>query len=180
MSGAAIVENTGKQRRWTGWHTLATLIGFFGVIFAVNGVMTYIALSTFSGIETPNAYQFGRDYNQTLEAAAAQQALGWQVDFEEVFGPTPDGADVTVTISVTDAGSAPLGGLAGALTCWRPVARGDDVAVQLTETSPGVYAASASLSARGHWEMRLLFARDGADPYYLEKRIWAGGRDGNG
>lgn len=177
MSGVAIVEDTGKQRRWTGWHTLATLVGFFGVIFTVNGIMTYIALSTFSGIETPNAYQFGRDYNQTLEAAAAQQALGWQVGFDEVFAPTPEGANARVTISVRDTNDMPLTGLSGALTFWRPVARGDDVEAQLVETAPGIYSTSAALSARGHWEMRLLFARNGADPYYLEKRIWAGGRD---
>lgn len=180
MSEAATIKGRKAKRGWTGWHTLAALVAFFGVIFTVNGIMTYMALSTFSGIETQNAYQTGRDYNERLEAAAAQQALGWQVSFDETFTATPDGADATVAVQVLDANGVPLTGLAGDLTFWRPVVRGEDMVAPLTETAPGIYSAQALLPARGHWEMRLLLERDTAAPYYLEKRIWAGGRDSDG
>ena len=46
-------------RRWTGWTVLFALLGFFGVIFAVNGLMVYEALSTLSGVDTDSAYQAG-------------------------------------------------------------------------------------------------------------------------
>jgi nitrogen fixation protein FixH len=180
MSEAATIKGRKAKRGWTGWHTLAALVAFFGVIFTVNGIMTYIALSTFSGIETQNAYQTGRDYNERLEAAAAQRALGWQVSFDETFTPTPDGADATVAVQVLDANGVPLTGLAGDLTFWRPVVRGEDMVAPLTETAPGIYSAQALLPARGHWEMRLLLEREEAAPYYLEKRVWAGGRDSDG
>ncbi|MEO0960959.1 MAG: FixH family protein [Pseudomonadota bacterium] len=180
MSEAATVKPSKAKRRWTGFHTLAALVAFFGVIFAVNGIMTYIALSTFSGIETQNAYQTGRDYNERLEAAAAQRALGWQVSFEETFAATPEGADATVAVQVRDANGTAMTGLGGDLTFWRPVVRGEDMVAPLIETAPGIYNAQASLPARGHWEMRLLLEREDAAPYYLEKRIWAGGRDSDG
>jgi len=167
-------------KRLTGWHVLGTLVVFFGIIFAVNGVMTYIALTTFSGIETPNAYQTGRDYNQTLEAAAAQRALGWDVSFEETFTASGDGAQAVIAITFEDATGAPVTGLEGELIFWRPVARGADVTAQLTEQAPGRYTAETALPARGHWEMRLLMQRETAEPYYLEKRVWAGGAGSDG
>ena len=185
MSEAVMAKGQRTKRGWTGWHVLATLVAFFGVIFTVNGIMAYIALSTFSGIETQNAYQTGRDYNDRLAAAAAQQALGWQVSFAEDFAPSGEGAQASVTVRVVDADGAAVTGLGGELTFWRPVVRGKDVIVQLEEQGAGVYSAIADLPARGHWEMRLLFQRDslageGADPYYLEKRVWAGGRVSDG
>ena len=44
---------------------LAMSLGFFGVVFAVNGVMVHEALSTFGGVDTESAYQAGRMYEQT-------------------------------------------------------------------------------------------------------------------
>ena len=185
MSEVAMQKTQRTKRGWTGWHVLGALVAFFGVIFTVNGIMTYIALSTFSGIETQNAYQTGRDYNERIEAAAQQQALGWQVTFAEDFAARGDGAEARVTVRVVDADGAALSGLGGELTFWRPVVRGKDVVVPLAEQDAGVYSAVAALPARGHWEMRLLFERDSleggeAAPYYPEKRVWAGGRESDG
>jgi len=162
-------------RPLTGRHVLAAMIAFFGVVFAANGIMTYAALTTFSGIETPNAYQVGRDYNQTLQAAADQGARGWQVSVEEVFTPTPDGALAQVEVRVANAAGDPVEGLDGTLTFWRPVARGDDVLVRMEDRAAGLYGATAALPARGHWEVRLSLRAPGLAPYYLEKRVWAAG-----
>ncbi|WP_422363887.1 FixH family protein [Pyruvatibacter mobilis] len=162
--------------RLTGWHVLAIFVLFFGVVFAVNGVMTYVALSTFSGIETPNAYQEGRDFNERLAAAEAQKALGWDVSIEETFEAAGDGAEVRVLITARDAGDAALAGFGGTVTFWRPVVQGEDVVTDLTETAPGDYEGIARLPARGHWEMRLELDTGLDTPYYLEKRVWAGGR----
>ncbi len=166
----------------TGWHVLGAMVAFFGVIFAVNGFMTYQALSTFSGIETPNAYQVGRDFNQTLEAAEAQRARGWQVTFDETFVAMPDGTQARVVVTVADAAGSAVSGLDGTLTFWRPVVQGKDVVAVLTPFTDGTYVAEAVLPARGTWDMRLSLEvstamRADADttPYYLEKRVFAGG-----
>ena len=73
-----------QSRPITGRKVLWMLLGFFGVMMAVNGIFVYLALSSFSGLETVNAYVKGLDYNATLRRGAAQKALGWQVERERV------------------------------------------------------------------------------------------------
>ena len=60
----------------TGRHVLMMMLGFFGVIFAVNGVFAFLAIDTFTGLETEQAYLKGLDYNRTLTAAAEQRTTG--------------------------------------------------------------------------------------------------------
>ena len=72
----------------TGRHVLIAVLAFFGVVFAVNGVMTYIALDSFSGLATEDAYRKGLRYNEQLATADAQAAQGWRVkvDYREGSG----------------------------------------------------------------------------------------------
>ncbi len=156
----------------TGWHALAMIVAFFGVIFAVNGVMTWVALSTFSGIETENAYQKGREYNRTLAAAEAQDRLNWTVSLKEFFAPGRGGTRAAVDVHVRHAIGTPVTDLAGDVTFWRPVVDGQDRTVTLNEKAPGLYRAEAVLPQAGQWELRVNFTRADGTPYYLEKRIW--------
>lgn len=182
-----------KLRELTGMHVLAILLAFFGVVFAVNGVMTWVALTTFSGIETPNAYQRGRQYNEVLAAAAAQRALGWQAAIETRFGEaaapvlgasgpaTPandasgnsaEGQPVEIVLEMTDRDGAPVTGLSGTATFRRPVTRGLDVMATLMPEGAGRYRAAALLPAPGRWEIRLDLTRPGGAPYHLARRIF--------
>lgn len=165
-----------KARELKGRHVLIAIVAFFGVIFAVNGVMTYVALSTFSGIETEDAYRYGREYNATLEAAEAQARLGWTVAIDPRFaGPdrTQGGAhDAVVHVTVTDSAGTPLSGLGGTVTFWRPVVQGKDVTAPVVEEYAGKYRAAAELPAAGRWELRLALTSATGVPYYLEKRVF--------
>jgi len=76
----AYVEDNGGGRRWTGLTVLLALLGFFGVVFAVNGVMIFAALSTLTGVDTASAYQAGRMFEHDVAMAHAQDARHWQVD----------------------------------------------------------------------------------------------------
>ena len=69
MSDVMRIMDLRSPRQWTGWTVLITLLGFFGVIFAVNGVMIYAALSTLSGTDTDSAYQAGLQYEQEVAQA---------------------------------------------------------------------------------------------------------------
>ena len=170
-------------REITGRHVLVVLVGFFGVVFAVNGVMTWAALSTFSGIETQDAYQRGRAYNATLEAAAAQARLGWTVAVEPRFAAGADGHDAVVEFTVRDGNGAPVSGLEGAVTFWRPVVEGKDTTVPVVEERRGEYRAASTLPAPGRWELRFDLTRPGGAPFYLQQRVWvpsdAGGGSGD-
>ena len=68
-----------KPRELTGRHVLLWLVGFFGFIFVVNGVMIHAATSTFGGLETQSSYKAGLRFKSEVARAARQQALGWQV-----------------------------------------------------------------------------------------------------
>jgi nitrogen fixation protein FixH len=57
---------------------LLAFVGFFMTVFAVNGVMIYEAVSTFGGLETPDAYRKGLAYNQRIAQGEAQEQRGWR------------------------------------------------------------------------------------------------------
>jgi nitrogen fixation protein FixH len=50
---------------------------FFAFIALVNGVMVTLALRTHTGTVTDHPYEKGLAYNAVVEAAEAQQVLGW-------------------------------------------------------------------------------------------------------
>lgn len=76
MSSASSFS-TGPRRGLRGGHVLLVFIGFFVTVFVVNGVMIYEAISTFGGLETPDAYRKGLAYNQRIAEGVAQEQRGW-------------------------------------------------------------------------------------------------------
>ncbi|MEZ5776152.1 MAG: FixH family protein [Hyphomicrobiaceae bacterium] len=82
----ATSENVKGRGGLTGRHVLMMLIAFFGVIFAVNGVFLYAAISTFDGTDTSSAYQKGIDYNTTIAESEEQARRGWKGVVSPVAG----------------------------------------------------------------------------------------------
>ena len=72
--------NPGKTRELTGKHVLLCFLGFFALVFAVNGVLVKAATSTFGGVETSSSYKAGLMFKQDIAAAEQQDALHWQVE----------------------------------------------------------------------------------------------------
>lgn len=72
------LENDPKPRELTGKHVLVMLLVFFGIIISVSIVFTTSAVKSFRGEDVKQSYRQGVDYNQTLNARAAQGELGWQ------------------------------------------------------------------------------------------------------
>ena len=64
----------GAGRPLTGRAVLAMLLGFFGLVIAVNLVMVRAAISTFGGVDTPSSYQAGLAFKAEEAAVAAQDA----------------------------------------------------------------------------------------------------------
>lgn len=62
---------------FTGRHMTAILVGFFGVVIAVNLLMARYATSTFGGIVVENTYVASQEFNGWLADARKQRALGW-------------------------------------------------------------------------------------------------------
>ena len=71
-----------RQQGVGGRHVLMVVLGFFGVVFVVNGVMIYSALSTHTGLVANEPYRKGLHYNERIEADERQARLGWSDSIE--------------------------------------------------------------------------------------------------
>lgn len=157
-----------RMRQMTGRMVLAILIGFFLVIFGVNGVFAYLALETFPGVENKDAYRAGLAYNLTLRQAAAQRALGWHVAV--AWHSTGRGRGRLI-LTLADRDGRALSDRAVNALLFRPVSAGADRAVALLERTPGRYQADVVLVAGGNWEVKIHIRRPGKSDYQIRERL---------
>ncbi len=142
-----------RDRRITGRHVLIGMLAFFGVVFAANGVMMWMAARTFDGVDEPDAYRRGVHYNERLAEARAQRALGWRVRVD-LPAAAAGGSRRRVMVTVQDRHRRPLSGLAVAVTMRSPVNAHEDRMVTLTPnpTRPGQYGRELALPRLGKWQ----------------------------
>lgn len=145
----------------TGRKFLAILAGCFGLVFAVDGLMAYDAISTFRGEVRENPYEAGLAYNAEIAAAEAQTQRRWRVDV------TLAGA---VRASFRDAEGRPLAGLGVTGLFAAPADIKRDRAFAMKETGPGVYVADLAPPA-GVWDLRLSARRGGEVLFQSSNRV---------
>ncbi len=153
----------------TGKHILYALLGFFGVIFAVNGYFLYSALNTLPGEERGATYEAGLHYNATLASERAQDALHWSHKSELLPGGR-------IAISISDADGAPIAGLVIEGSLDRPASSKTGGILMFRETGTGRYEAAAGEAGPGAWvfAFRAQKPRPGSDPaiYRAKERLW--------
>lgn len=156
----------------TGRRVLGLFLVFFLTIFAVNGAMVYLAITTFSGLDTEDAYRKGRTYNATLDAARAQQALGWTADIREAAIPAADGHMLaTVDVTFTAADGRPLDGLDVAATFRRPTLDDMDADAAFKPLGNGRYRGTVDLAAAGQWHLHLTATAPHGDRFFVKKHM---------
>jgi nitrogen fixation protein FixH len=148
--------------RVKGWHVLAIIVAFFGVVFTVNAIFITTALNTFPGEETRRSYVQGRDYNQVVDARRAQEALGWSA--------TANLTEERVLIEVRDADGQPVTGLRLEGVLQHPASMSYDRDLVFTEVRDGVYAAGVCDLPIGRWTLSA--EAMGEQPFALETRLW--------
>ncbi|TQV68100.1 FixH family protein [Denitrobaculum tricleocarpae] len=153
-----------------GYHVFGAFAAFFGVVFAVNGFMVFMALDSWSGLSTEDAYQRGLRYNTTLEAMEHRDALGWQENV--IYTPgSPDAAATAdadsqsesygrITLEMRDRDGALLEGLIVAGQIWRPTNEGFDRPIELEAVGAGRYETDVAFPLKGNWLIRLSAQRD--------------------
>jgi nitrogen fixation protein FixH len=153
----------------TGRHVLIGLLGFFGIMLLVNGIFVYFALSTFNGLENPNAYRDGLHYNQRIAAAERQAALGWSHRLAV-------GEAGRLEVTIRDKAGEPVSGLAVNGDIRRPVGDGPAQPLVFDEVGSGIYAAKPAGLAAGNWIVSLdaRGPRGGgeATAYRIKERLW--------
>jgi len=155
---------TGKL---TGRGVLFWLMGFFGVIFAMNVYFITVSARTFRGEDEQKPYLQGVEYNDTLAQRARQRAMGWQAT---VSATRAGGGAVAILVRVEDRDHAVRPGLKLEGELRHPADENRDHPLAFSEISRGLYQAKTHDVAPGRWDV-LLHAR-GDVPFEADRRLW--------
>lgn len=131
-----------ERGKFTGRKALAVIISAFGVIIAVNLVMAYFAVNTFSGLVVRNSYIASQGFDETRNA---QEALGWNVEVSH--------DDASLRIAITGPEGITVRPDSLDVTVGRPTTDRDDLLLDMQSTPSG-YAALAPL-APGNWRIEI-------------------------
>jgi nitrogen fixation protein FixH len=155
-----------RPRGVQGRHVLAVSCVFFAIVFAVNGVLIYEAMSTHTGLVAHEPYRKGLAYNDRIGADERQALLGWS-DRLEVM------RDGLIVLTLTEA-DRPVGGLKIVGTLGRPATNRHDLKLVFAETAAGRYEAQANGISPGSWLVTLEMRKqiDAEPTYRSRKRLW--------
>lgn len=140
-----------QVKPYTGKRILAWFVGFFLVVFSANGIMTYFALNTWTGLETEDSYVKGLNYNRELESAREQMASGWEMDI--VTKPETQNGRFEVQLAYPESAIAPSEVKA---TFIRAVVEGYDQEITLSPMGNGLYGAPIDLPLAGQWDVLVI------------------------
>jgi nitrogen fixation protein FixH len=151
-----------------GRHVLIGLVAFFGLIFLVNGIFLYYAVTTFGGGDTSNPYRKGLHYNDTLAEDARDAERGWRAELAY------DAKAGRLALSLRDKSGGPVAGLHLAATVGRATTDREDRAATFREIEGGNFVAELTL-APGQWVVQLYsneLSREGDPTYRLKQRVF--------
>src|SRR5512139_961206 len=137
----------------------------FAVVIAVNAIMIWFAVGSFSGLYTPAPRERGLHYNEIVAEQKARDALGWRV------GAAWRAEVGRLEISVADAAGQPLAGARITAELIRPVEKRPPVAVELAAIESGRFAGFVNLPERGNWDLDIVVER-GGDRYAMTRRMF--------
>lgn len=153
---------------WTGRHVLLLILGFFGVVLAVNGTLVVFALSSWSGLSTENAYLKGLKYNDTIAAAREQNALGWT---SQVLLTSNAEGKATIVLRFADATGRALSGLDVSARMMRPASSRFDQVPVLVPAHDGSYAGEVTPPLTGQWVVEVSAADRQGTRYTMAHRL---------
>jgi len=165
MSATNRSEQAPPRDLWIPWLFVAGM----ALVVLVNGIMVYIAVSSFTGLQTEGHYQRGLNYNEVLAAERTEEELGWAVEIG--FAETGEGR-ARLSVKAADRDGNPLNDAGVSVRLIRPVQAGHDMDLTLAASGDGLYAAEVELPLRGQWDI-LAQIRHPSGNYSTSKRIVA-------
>lgn len=157
-----------REFRLKGWHVLAMLVAFFGVVFAVNGAFIYYALKTHPGDDVQDAYVAGVEYNRELAEKRAQQKLGWQASLS--VKPNARRGEL-IEVAFVDAKGTPVPGLKINATLRSPVVASQDRTIRFVNAGPGVFRADVDEPPAAQWDLLIEARNDIGEVFRLRHRL---------
>lgn len=150
-----------KPFTFTGWHMLAIMLSFFGVIISVNFFMAYQAVSSWSGLVVKNTYVASQQFNSKVAAERALAATGVTGNL------TIEGSGIRYQVSGPD-GAVSADELV--LTFRRPVGDQQDFSLTLAPQDAGIFSTQHEIRP-GHWIVEAIATRDGKPILHQTRRI---------
>ncbi|CUW43022.1 cytochrome cbb3 oxidase maturation protein CcoH [Brucella vulpis] len=148
--------NSKTSGTFTGWHMLGIMFMFFGVIIAVNLLMAYNAVHSWSGLVVQNSYVASQEFNNKAKTGKEQAALNWQ--------STPAYENGVFTWQLADHDGKAVAMMGGTVDFKRPVGDAHDTKVTLTVRESGILTAPLELG-EGAWIMEVNADAGLEDPY---------------
>lgn len=156
------------RQRLTGGGVLLWLIGFFGVIVAINVYFITMSITTFRGEDEQKPYLQGIEYNQTLARRAEQEKLNWSATISANRLTT--GA-VRVTVTIANALGHPQTQVKLSGELRHPADENRDRAISLHEVGGGRYQADIKGVSPGAWDV-IVESASKNQPFEAERRLW--------
>lgn len=150
---------SGTGRPLTGRIVLAIAVGAFGIIIAVNLLLAWLAVDTFSGVVVRNSYVASQTFDRDRKA---QEALGWNLVLAH--------EDDMLRIEFVDADGDVARPAALDVVVGRPTTVREDLPLALVETPRG-WIAEAPL-APGIWTVRIEAVSDTGAGYYRREPLY--------
>jgi len=160
-----------KSKRADGWWYPWLFVGAFGIIIAVNGTMAYIAVDSWTGLETEHPFERSQTFNTDLAQKAAQAELGWsaQGHFEATPSVNPPRSGF-IKLVMKDADGEGISGLAIDAMAKRPTHEGYDQPLSFVARGAGVYVAPITFPLAGQWDFDVTASR-GDDVFKMRQRL---------
>lgn len=140
------------------WIPLLFILFFLG-LFAVTGNFVRLALTTFTGLVSTNAYERGLAYDEVIAAEEAQAEQGWQIEFNL---PELSGEGQTAALTLVDRDGNPLADANVIMMAERMTRYAQQVRVTLTDQGNGLYATPIEFPIAGRWFISVLADVNGA------------------
>lgn len=158
-------QPSAPARPFTGWHMLAIMVAFFGVIIGVNVFMAVASSRTWTGLVVENSYVASQEFQRKLDLQREQAALGWTPAFAYRPGE--------LRFVLNDGQGRPLeiGTVTVALT--RPVGAAEDQTLTLARQADGAYVGAVTL-ASGVWDAQIRATPTPHGDYELHQRFRVG------
>lgn len=151
-----------SPRQFTGRHMALVMVGFFGVVVAVNITMAISASVTWTGLVVPNSYAASQEYQMKRDALYEQKGLGWRAALSYTPG------SMRFTINDGAGASVDLGNIT--IQFNRPVGTNEDQIVTVSRSADGRYEAPLVL-ASGVWDATVTSAPTAHGPFEFHQRF---------
>tara|TARA_R110000787_G_scaffold47716_5_gene115520 strand:+ start:7968 stop:8489 length:522 start_codon:yes stop_codon:yes gene_type:complete len=134
-----------------GRHVLFWMLGFFGLMFVVNGIFLWAAITSFPGEDVKHSYLQGLQYNKTIETRSHQQTMNWAAE----VGIIESDAGKTLVARLFDGNGAPLPASSVNGELRRAATQDSDLVLEMIPVGAGEFQAELPALATGAWHVKI-------------------------